>query len=106
MVKNPFRNIRLVYRRSSLLVKCVVLTTILLSIAALISLRVTVVEAQAKTEELRQQAAVLEQENEQLGQNIAILDTVEGIRHIATEFLGLVDPNTLFLTPDSTDIPE
>lgn len=103
MVKNPFRKIRLVYRRSSLLVKCVVLTAILLSMVALITLRMTVVEAQARTEELRQQAAVLEQENEQLEQNIAILDTVEGIRHIATELLGLVDPNTLFLQPESTD---
>lgn len=106
MAKNPFRHIRLVYRRSSLLVKCVVLAAILLSTVALVTLRMTAQEAQAKTNELRQQAAVLEQENQQLTQNVAELDTVQGVRRIATEILGLVDPDTVFFQPVNPDISE
>ena len=103
MIRNPLSRVRLVYRRSSLLMKCVVLTTILLSTAALTSLRLAIADAQSQTDGLRQQAAALEQENNRLEQDISELDTVEGIRHIASEELGLVDPDTVFFTPIDPD---
>ena len=99
MVKNPFRRIRLVYRRSSTLLKCVVLATIVLSTAALIAIRSSILQTQAEAESLRAQAAVLEQENGRLEKSIAELGTIQSIKSIATAQLGLVDPNTEFFTP-------
>lgn len=99
MVKNPLRRIRLVYRRSSTLLKCVVLAAILLSTAALITIRTSILQTQARTEELRAQAAILEQENSRLTKSIAELGTIESIKSIATAQLGLVDPGTEFFTP-------
>lgn len=105
--KKPFSHIRLVYRRSSILVKCVVLAAIVLSTAALITLRGAIQEAHAKQELLQQQAAQLEQENRMLTQHIAELGTMESVKRIASLKLGLVDPNGQFFTPGSdTTIPD
>ena len=100
---NPFRRIRLVYRRSSPLLKCVVLVTIVLSTAALLTLRASILEVKSRTEFLRQQAAELSWSNQKLQQEIAELGTVQSIIRIAGEKLGLVDPDTTFYTPGSTD---
>ena len=97
--KNPFSHIRLIYRRSSTLVKCAVLSAIVLSTAALIILRISIQSAQGQQVELQQQAALLEQENRALTRQIAELGTVESIKRIATLELGLVDPNSQFFTP-------
>lgn len=97
--KNPLSHIRLVYRRSSTLVKCAVLSAIVLSTAALIILRISIQSAQGQQADLRQQAALLEQENRAITRQIAELGTVESIKRIATLELGLVDPNSQFFTP-------
>ena len=99
MNKNPFRRIRLVYRRSSTLLKCAVLATIVLSTAALIAIRSAILQNQAEAEALRARAVVLEQENGQLKKSIAELGTIQSIKSIATAQLGLVDPDTEFFTP-------
>lgn len=101
--KNPFRRIRLVYRRSSLLLKCVVLTAIVLSTAVLVTLRFTIQDLQAYQQALAQQAAQLEQENRLLTQHIAELGTVESVKRIAREELGLVDPDTEFFIPEESN---
>ena len=97
--KNPLSHIRLIYRRSSTLVKCAVLSAIVLSTAALIVLRISIQSAKGQQAELQQQAAQLEQENRALTRQIAELGTVESIKRIATLELGLVDPNSQFFTP-------
>lgn len=97
--KNPFSRIRLVYRRSSTLLKCVVLATIVLSTAAIITLNASIREVQARTEVLRAQAAELEWSNEQLQAQINELGSVKSIIRIAGEKLGLVDPDTTFFYP-------
>lgn len=97
--KNPFSRIRLVYRRSSPLLKCVVLVTIVLSTAALLTLSVSIRQTRQQAENLRAQAAQLEEENQQLEQSIAELGTVESIKRIALEELDLVDPDTEFFYP-------
>lgn len=104
--KNLFSRFRLVYRRSSLLVKCVVLAAIVLPMVALLTLHMCITEVRAQTNDLRQQAAVLEQENQKLEQNIAQLDTVQGIRQIAAEMLGLVDPDAVFFRPIEPEISD
>ena len=99
--RNPFSHIRLVYRRSSTLVKCVVLVTIVLSTVALLTLRIYIQAAQKQQADLKLQAAQLELENRTLTQSIAELGTVESVKRIATLELGLVDPNSQFFTPSN-----
>jgi len=96
---SPFSHIRIVFRRTSPLMKCVVLTLIVACSAALIALRVNVQQNKDRQEDLKQQAVQLAQENKALTQNIAKLGTVESVKRIAETELGLVDPNTQFFTP-------
>ena len=97
--RNPFSHIRLVYRRSSTLIKCVVLATIVLCTAALGIIRISIQTSKGQQADLQQQAAQLEQENRNLTRQIAELGTVESVKRIATLKLGLVDPNSQFFTP-------
>lgn len=94
-----FQRVRLVYRRSSTLLKCAVLASIILSAVALIAIRASVLDAREDKEALRTQAAQLELENQQLKENISQLGTIEGIRYIAMHELGLVDPESEFFNP-------
>lgn len=99
-LKRFLGRIRLVYRRSTTLTKCVVIAAILLSTAALLALRFSILEAKQQIAALRAEAAVLEQENGQLEENIGSLDTVEGIKKIAYQILGLVDPGAVIFEPE------
>ena len=101
--KNPLSRIRLVYRRSSPLLKCVVLAAIVLSTAALLALGISIRQTRSETESLRLEAARLEEENQQLQENIAELGTIQSIKRIAVEELGLVDPDTEFFYPTEND---
>jgi len=97
--KNPFRRIRLVYRRSSTLLKCAVLAVIVLSTVALLAIHFSIGQTRQDTQNLRQQAARLEQENRELTESIAQVGTVQSIKRIAMEKLGLVDPDSEFFDP-------
>ena len=88
---------QLQYRRTPTLHKVVVAVAIVLSSLTLISLRLGHWEAKAKLSELQQQAAVLEQENQALRDDIGRLGTTDSIRDIAMEELGLVDPDTIII---------
>ncbi len=96
---HPFSHIRIVFRRTSPLMKCVVLTLIVACTAALLTLRVNIQQSRQRQADLREQAVKLAQENRALTQNIAKLGTVESVRRIAEAELGLVDPDTQFFTP-------
>lgn len=98
--RNPFRRVRLVYRRSSTLLKCVVLTTIVFSTLALLTLRFAILDAQRQSEALRDEAAKLEQENQELSRSIAQLGTVQSVTELAGKLLGLVDPDTVIFLPE------
>ena len=97
--QNPFHRIRLVYRRSSLLMKVLVLVTILVSAAALLALRTKIVAYQQQSRALQTQAVQLQLENEDLTQRIAEIGTKDSIRRIAIEELDLADPYTQFFSP-------
>jgi cell division protein FtsL len=97
---NPFQGIKLVYKRSRTLTKIVVLVAIVLSIAALLTLRGAIDTARQNAEELRAQAIALEQENSRLEKYISELGTIEGIIRIAREKLGLIDPDTIVIQPE------
>ena len=98
--KNPFKRIRLVYQRSSALVKCIVLAAIIVCTVALLTLRMAITEANNREEELRKQAAALEQENNKISGDIEKVDTIEGMKDIAENELGLVDPDTIIFIPE------
>ena len=97
--RNPFHRIRLVYHRSSLLLKILILVTIFVSAAALLALRGTMLNYRQQSQVLQTQAAQLQQENADLTQRIAELGTKAGIRRIAIEELGLMDPGAEFFDP-------
>ncbi len=97
--KHPFANIRLVYRRSSPVLKCAVLAVLVLSAAALLTLRSSISGEQASIRQLHQQTLVLQQQNQQLNSDIADLGSVDSIRNIASRKLGLTDPAAKFFSP-------
>lgn len=95
-----FRRIKLVYRRSSTLLKCVVLAAVVLSTICLMVLKGAMADAKERTEALRDEAAALEQKNERLELYIAELGTIQGVQRIAYEQLGLVTPDTIVFQPE------
>lgn len=98
--RNPFKRIRLVYRRSSTLVKCAALATLVVCILALLTLRHAIIQAEERAEEARKEAASLEQENDSLQESIANLGTVQSVVDLAGKLLGLVDPDTVIFLPE------
>ena len=98
--ENPLRHIRLVYRRSSNTLKIVVIAALVLGTMSLLMLRGAILRMEQKTEELRQQAAILEQENKKLEESISQLGTVQSVTDLAEQLLGLVDPDTVIFSPE------
>lgn len=94
---NFLNRFQLQYCRTDPLVKVVVATTILLCTVTLVSLRLNQWNAEEKLELLQQQAAQLEQENQELAERIDALGTADSIRQIAREELDLVDPDTIII---------
>ena len=97
--RNPFHRIRLVYRRSPMILKILVLVTILASAGALLGLRASMKSYQAQRQALYTQAVSLQQENADLTERIAELGTKDSIRRIATEELDLMDPKSELFNP-------
>lgn len=96
---NPLSRIRVVYRHSSPLLKCVVLAALVLCTVCLIALRSQLLEEQAKKEQLRTEAATLEQRNAELEKMISELGTVQSVKRIALTELDLVTPDTVLFLP-------
>lgn len=88
-------------RRSSNVTKIIVTASIVLSMMALIALRVSMNDLQNRTEKLTGRAAALEQANRDLESHIANLGTVKSVVEIAEEELGLVQPDTVIFKPES-----
>ena len=68
---------------------------IVLSSLTLLSLRLVLQEDEEILANLRQQAAALDQRNDELREDIDALGTTDSIREIAQQELGLVDPDTI-----------
>ena len=71
----------------------------MMSTVALLTIHLSIRQTRQDTEALRQQAAQLEQENRELTESIAQVGTVQSIKRIAMEKLGLVDPDSEFFDP-------
>lgn len=104
--QNTKRPFRLVFRRSSMLLKCVVLAAVVLSTVTLVTVNAVTQQIQEQTQAYREQASRLEQDNQQLECCISQLGTVNGVKRIANEELGLVDPDDCFFKPVDSTNPE
>ena len=89
------RKVKGILRPSSPLLKIVVWVLIVFSMAALIALRWVHAGIRNQTEEKRQEAAALEQENTELNEKISDLGSIQSVKDIAESELGLVSPDTV-----------
>ena len=94
------RNVQVILRSSSPLLKILVIVLVVFSVSALIALTCVTASIRSETEQARHQAAVLEQENRDLEAKIADLGSSNSIRQIARDELGLVDPGTVLVKPE------
>ena len=97
---NPFRNIRFIVRPGPRKLKILLFALILACTAALIALGMVRGRIQQQTQAALDQAAALEQENAELSEKKENLDS-SSIKEIAKEELGLVDPDTIIIDPNS-----
>ena len=100
-IKEKLKLIKLRLRPSPRSTKIMLIVAILFAMIALIALRMAITDLNNREEDLRQKAAALEQDNKDLQENIGILGSVQSIIQIAMDELGLVDPDTVILGPES-----
>ncbi len=96
--KSFFQKYRVVFHSSPLGLKFGLLITILVAIVVLSVMGGYIVGSKGSTEDLRHQAAELEQKIQQLEDKIDNLGTVDSVIDIAGDELGMVDK-------DSTIVP-
>lgn len=94
-IKEFLSRIRLVYRRTNNLTKITIALAIILCIGTLFALRTSMTALQNRTEDLRQKAGMLEEDNRELEQKISELGTSKSTVEIAEEELGLVQPGAV-----------
>ena len=99
--KNPLRNAKVVIRQSPAALKIVLIVLILFSMVTLAALRWVHNGILAETENLRDEASALEHANTELEQKTGELGSVQSVEDIAKEELGLVDPDTVIIDPQS-----
>ena len=95
------KKFRIELRSSSNLLKIVVAALIVFSMAALLALGWMGRGLAERTQAQKDSAAALEQENADLQEKIGNADSVQGVQDIAREELGLVDPNTIVIQPET-----
>ena len=99
-IARMLRRVKIVFCKSNTLTKTAVLCAAVLSIVALLALSLSIGVAEKSTAELTEQAARLEQENEDLEEKIDDLGSVDSVQQIAEDELGLVDPDTVVIDPE------
>lgn len=99
--KNPLKNVKVVIRQSPAVLKIVLIVLILFSMVTLAALRWVHTGILEETENLREEASALEHANDRLEEKTSELGTVKSVEDIAKEELGLVDPDTVIIDPQS-----
>ena len=74
---------------------------IVLAVVAILVLRAATLNAQAEADAWRSEAQVQEQEKSYLEKLFDNLGTLDGIKDIAENLLGLIDPNTIIIKPEN-----
>lgn len=94
------RKYRVVFRKTSPLMKTLILVTVLLCTVALVTLHAINEQNRNQYEAMRQQAAALEEDNQSIMQQIDEMGSLESVIRIAMERLGLVLPDTTLFDTD------
>ena len=94
------KKVKIVFRSSSRLLKLVVTVLIVFSLAALLALAWVRGGIAGQIQKLKEEAAAMEQENQELQDKIDDLGSVQSVQDIAREELGLVDPDTIVIQPE------
>lgn len=89
-------------RASPLALKVILTLLILFSMAALVALRWVHQDLQSEIGLLKAQAAQVEYENEILEERTQNVGSVNTIKEIAQDELGLVDPGTVVIRPQTS----
>ena len=97
--KNPLKNVKIVVRSSPPALKIVLIVLIVLSMAALWTLRWVHNGILEEMQNLKDEAAAVEHANSELDQRLEDPDSVQNILDIAKEELGMVDPDTILIEP-------
>ena len=87
-------------RSAPVKLKAVLVVLIVLSMAALVALRWVHTGIRAETQRKTEQAAAMEGENADLQEKIDNIGSVQSIRQIAQDELGLTDPDTVLIHPE------
>ena len=99
----PLRNVQIKIRRSKPITKIVVIVAIVLFTVALLTLRWVQSDIQRNTQEMKEEAGQLIEENKALDEKIENADSVQGIMDIAEAELDYVDPDTTFYEPQASE---
>jgi len=97
--KTLFRKLKVVIHPSSRALKIAVIVLIVFSMIALTALTWVRTSIRARTEDMRSEAAALEEENAALEDKLENPGALDNIRELAQELLGLMDPDTIIIDP-------
>ena len=98
--REPLENVRFVRKRSSTLMKILVLAVVVLSTLTLLTLTLKLYHEKERYQALHSQAVEQEQEQSRLERYIEEKGTIQGIIRIAMEELGLVEPDNIIIQPE------
>ena len=98
--KNPPVRRKVVFRPAPPMLKIAACLLILFSMAALLALRWVHNGIQAETQLLTEEAAAAQAENAELTEKVGNLGSVQSVKDIAQDELGLVDPDTVVIDPN------
>ncbi|MBO5867316.1 MAG: hypothetical protein J6Q54_00215 [Oscillospiraceae bacterium] len=98
--KKKAPKVRLVFQKSSPWLKIAIIALVLVCTITLVALTIGIGISKANTEAMRQEALELEQDNDRLSQEVNEFGTIQSIKRLAEKLLGLVDPDTVFFTPE------
>ena len=101
--KKPFRNVQVKFRRSKPLTKILVIAAIVLSTVALLTRRWVQTDIERHTQEMKEEAGHLLEENADLKEKTENADSVQGVMDIAESELDYVDPDTTFFEPQVSE---
>ena len=99
--KNPLKKAKILVRPSPASLKIILIILILFSMVALVALRWVHNGILEETDHLLDEAAAIEHANSQLEEKTADLGSVQSVKDIAREELGLEDPNSVIIEPIS-----
>jgi cell division protein FtsB len=96
-LKKFLSRIRLTYRRTNNVTKIAVAAAIVACMVTLTGLGISIQTLKNRTEDLRQKAAILEEANRELSEDISELGSDKSTVEIAEEELGLVQPGAVVI---------